>query len=176
MKKMILPSLRLKVLAAVSVLCAASGNLQAQFLVAPAGTTLKPIFKTVTTVNSAGETVTGVQASASTFVTDANGVITSKVQTEIKVSDGSGGLEKIVNQITKTATPDPVTGNYEVVTITKEQTTPIDTSGNAVGSTVTVNGISDETDVDEDDLDLPPATTFTPVSADLDPAVVFSAE
>ena len=176
MKNILSSSIRIKALALASVFCAASGNLQAQFLVAPAGTTLKPIFKTVTTVNSAGETVSGVQASASTFVTDANGVITSKVQTEVKVSDGAGGLEKIVNQTTKTATPDPVTGKYEVVTITKQQTTPVNANGTAVGSTVTVNAISDDTDVDEDDLNLPPATTFTPVSPDLDPAVLISSE
>jgi hypothetical protein len=173
MKNMILPSIRVNVLALASVFCAASGNLQAAFLDT---TNLKPVFKTVTTTNSAGETVTGVQASASTYSTDADGVITSKQQTEVQVSDGDGGQEKIVNQITKTATPDPITGNYEVVTITKEQTTPVDASGTAVGSTVTVNGISDETEVDEDDLDLPPATTFTPVDPELDIPVVISAE
>jgi hypothetical protein len=173
MKNMISFSIRIKALALASVFCAASGNLQAQFL---NSTNLKPVFKIVTTTNSAGETVTGVQASASTYSTDANGVITSKQQTEVQVSDGSGGLEKIVNQTTKTATPDPVTGDYEVVTITKEQTTPVDANGTAVGSTVTVNGISDETGVDEDDLNLPPATTFTPVSPELDTPVVISAE
>lgn len=170
---MIPSSLRVKALALVSVLCAASGNLQAQFLNT---TNLKPIFKTVTTVNSAGETVTGVEASASTYSTDASGVITSKQQTEVQVSDGDGGQEKIVNQITKTATPDPITGNYEVVTITREETTPVDANGAATGSPVTVNGISDETDVDEDDLGLPPATTFTPVDPELDIPVVISAE
>jgi len=173
MKNMITSSLRVKALALVSVLCAASGNLQAQFLNT---TNLKPIFKTVTTVNSAGETVTGVQASASTFVTDANGIITSKTQTEVQVSDGAGGQEKIVNQITTTATPDPVTGNYEVVTIDKKKTTPVDASGTPTGSTVTVNTFTDDTDVDEDDLDLPPANTFTPVDPELDIPVVISAE
>jgi hypothetical protein len=173
MKNMIPSSLRVKALALVSVLCAASGNLQAQFLNT---TNLKPIFKTVTTVNSAGETVTGVEASASTYSTDASGVITSKQQTEVQVSDGDGGQEKIVNQITKTATPDPITGNYEVVTITREETTPVDANGAATGSPVTVNGISDETDVDEDDLGLPTATTFTPVDPELDIPVVISAE
>ena len=170
---MIPSSLRVKALALVSVLCAASGNLQAQFLNT---TNLKPIFKTVTTVNSAGETVTGVEASASTYSTDANGVITSKQQTEIIVSDGAGGQEKIVNQITKTATPDPVTGNYEVTTLIKKKTTPVDASGAATGAAVTVNTLTDDNDVDEDDLNLPPATTFTPVSPDLDPAVLISSE
>jgi hypothetical protein len=173
MKKIIHFSARIKVLALASVFCAASGNLQAQFLDA---TNLKPVFKIVTTTNSAGETVTGVQASASTYSTDANGVITSKQQTEVQVSDGDGGQEKVVNQITTTATPDPITGNYEVVTITKEQTTPVNANGAATGSTVTVNGISDETDVDEDDLGLPTATTFTPVDPELDIPVVISAE
>ena len=173
MKNMILPSIRVNVLALASVFCAASGNLQAAFLNT---TNLKPIFTTVTTTNSAGETVTGVQASASTFSTDANGVITSKQQTEVQVSDGAGGQEKIVNQTTKTATPDAVTGNYEVVTINKKQTTPVDASGTATGATVTVNSLTDDTDVDEDDLDLPPATTFTPVDPELDVPVVISAE
>lgn len=168
--------MKVKALALVSVLCAASGNLQAQFLVPSTGTKLKPIFKTVTTVNSAGESVTGVQASASTYSTDASGVITAKQQTEIQVSNGAGGQEKIVNQITTTATPDPVTGNYEVVTIDKKKTTPVNASGTPTGSTVTVNTLTDDTDVDEDDLNLPTATTFTPVSPDLDPAVVISAE
>lgn len=173
MKNMIPSSLRVKALALVSVLCAASGNLQAQFL---DSTNLKPVFKIVTTVNSAGETVTGVEASASTYSTDANGVITSKQQTEVIVSDGAGGQEKIVNQITKTATPDPVTGKYEVTTLIKKQTTPVDASGTAIGSTVTVNTLTDDTDVDEDDLNLPAATTFTPVSPELDTPVVISAE
>jgi hypothetical protein len=173
MKNMITPFLRVKGLALASVLIAASGNLQAQFLNT---TNLKPVFKLVTTTNSAGETVTGVQASASTYSTDANGVITSKQQTEVQVSDGDGGQEKVVNQITTTATPDPITGNYEVVTITKAQTTPVNANGAATGSTVTVNGISDETDVDEDDLGLPTATTFTPVDPELDIPVVISAE
>ena len=173
MKNMILPSIRVKVLALASVFCAASGNLQAQFLDT---TNLKPIFKVVTTTNSAGETVTGVQASASTFSTDANGVITSKQQTEIQVSNGAGGQEKIVNQITTTATPDPVTGNYEVVTLDKKKTTPVDSSGTPTGTTVTVNTFTDDTDVDEDDLNLPPSTTFTPVDPELDIPVVISAE
>jgi len=173
MKNMISFSIRVKALALASVFCAASGNLQAQFLNT---TNLKPVFKIVTITNSAGETVTGVQASASTYSTDANGVITSKQQTEVQVSDGAGGQEKVVNQITKTATPDPVTGNYEVVTISKEQTTPVDASGTATGSTVTVNTLTDDNNVDEDDLDLPPATTFTPVDPELDIPVVISAE
>jgi hypothetical protein len=173
MKKIIHFSARIKVLALASVFCAASGNLQAQFLDA---TNLKPVFKIVTTTNSAGETVTGVQASASTFSTDASGVITSKQQTEIQVSNGAGGQEKIVNQITTTATPDPVSGKYEVVTIDKKKTTPVDASGTATGAAVTVNTFTDDTDVDGDDLDLAPATTFTPVDPELDIPVVISAE
>ena len=164
---------RAKALALASILCAASGNLQAQFLDT---TNLKPIFRTVTIVNSAGETVTGVEASASTYSTDANGVITSKQQTEIIVSDGAGGQEKIVNQITKIATPDPVTGNYEVTTLEKKVTTPVDASGAAIGAAVTVNTLTDDNDVDEDDLDLPAATTFTLVDPELDIPVVISAE
>jgi hypothetical protein len=173
MKNMITPFLRVKGLALASVLIAASGNLQAQFL---STTNLKPVFKIVTTTNSAGETVTGVQASASTFSTDASGVITSKQQTEIQVSNGAGGQEKIVNQITTTATPDPISGNYEVVTLDKKKTTPVDASGTATGAAVTVNTFTDDTDVDEDDLDLAPATTFTPFDPELDIPVVISAE
>ena len=170
---MLFSSFRVKALALTSIFCAASANLQAQFLNT---TNLKPIFKNVTVVNSAGQTVIAVQASASTYSTDASGVITSKQQTEVQVSDGAGGQEKIVNQITTTATPDPVTGKYEVVTIDKKKTTPVNTEGTAIGAAVTVNTFTDDTDVDEDDLNLPASTTFTPVDPELDTPVVISAE
>ena len=173
MKNMILPSIRVNVLALASVFCAASGNLQAQFLNT---TNLKPIFTTVTTTNSAGETVTGVQASASTFSTDANGVITSKQQTEVQVSDGSGGTEQIVTQVLVVATPDGFgVGTYNVDKSTKVRTTPVLANGN-LGTTTTVTTDDDSTDALEIDLDLPPATTFTPVDPELDIPVVISAE
>ena len=56
------------------------------------------------------------------------------------------------------------------------RTTPVDASGTATGSTTVSTTIEDEADVDEDDLDLPPTTTFTPVDPELDTPVVISAE
>ena len=103
-------------------------------------------------------------------------MITAKKQTFVQVSDGSGGNEQLVTQETTTATPDPFTGNFAVETITKVRTTPVDASGTATGSTTVSTTIEDEADVDEDDLDLPPTTTFTPVDPELDTPVVVSAE
>ena len=133
---------------------------------------VKVVDKTVDVVNSAGETVSGTQATSTVTETDSNGVITAKKQTFVQVSDGSGGNEQLVTQETTTATPDPFTGNFAVETITKVRTTPVDASGTATGSTTVSTTIEDEPDVDEDDLDLPPTTTFTPVDPELDIPVV----
>ena len=137
---------------------------------------VKVVFKTLDVVNAAGATVSATQATATVTETDSNGVITAKKQTFVQVSDGSGGNEQLVTQETTTATPDPFTGNFAVETITKVRTTPVDASGTATGSTTVSTTIEDEADVDEDDLDLPPTTTFTAVDPELETPVVISAE
>lgn len=174
MKKLNPSSLQTKALALASIFCAASASLQAQFI--DFSNNVKVVFKNVEVVNSAGETVSGTQATATVTETDSNGVITAKKQTFVQVSDGSGGNEQLVTQETTTATPDPFTGNFAVETITKVRTTPVDASGTATGSTTVSTTIEDEADVDEDDLDLPPTTTFTPVDPELETPVVISAE
>ena len=175
MKNLVPSSLQTKALALDSIFCAASASLHAQFIDLTANN-IKVVFKNVDVVNSAGQTVTGTQATATLTETDSSGVITAKKQTFVQVSDGTGGIEQLVTQETTTATPDPFTGNFAVETITKVRTTPVDASGTAIGSTTVATTIEDEADVDEDDLDLPPTTTFTPVDPDLDIPVVISAE
>ena len=174
MNTLISTNLRTKALAFASLFCAGSATVQAQFI--DFTNNVKVVFKTVDVVNSAGATVSATQATATVTETDSNGVITAKKQTFVQVSDGSGGNEQLVTQETTTATPDPFTGNFAVETITKVRTTPVDASGTATGSTTVSTTIEDEADVDEDDLDLPPTTTFTPVDPELDTPVVISAE
>jgi hypothetical protein len=172
MKTMFLNAFRTKALAVASLFCA--GSLQAQFIDLTANN-IKVVFKTVDVVNSAGATVSATQATASVVSTDASGTITSKEQTFVQVSDGSGGIEQIINQVTKTATVDAFSGNYAVETITKVRTTPVDANGTATASTSIATTIEDETDVEAANLDLPPTTTFTPVDPNLDTPVVISA-
>ena len=110
MKTLISTNLRTKALAFASLFCAGSASVQAQFI--DFTNNVKVIFKTVDVVNSAGETVSGTQATATVTETDSNGVITAKKQTFVQVSDGSGGNEQLVTQETTTATPDAFTGNF----------------------------------------------------------------
>ena len=172
MKNIVTNAFRTKALVIASLFCA--GSIQAQFIDLTANN-IKVVFKTVDVVNSAGATVSATQATASVVSTDASGTITSKEQTFVQVPDGSGGIEQIVNQVTKTATVDAFTGNYAVETITKVRTTPVNASGTAIGSTSIATTIEDETDVETANLDLPPTTTFTPVDPNLDTPVVISA-
>ena len=173
MKNIVL--LRLKALALTSIFCAASANLQAQFINFDTNN-VKVVFEKVNVENSAGETVNGTQATAIVTETDASGVITSKKQTFTIVSDGSGGTEQLVTQETKTATPDPTTGIFEIVTIEQKKVTPVDETGAATGSTVTATTFDIESDVDEDELDLPSTATFAVVVEELDTPVVISLE
>ena len=173
--KNITRSFRTSLVAAVSVFCAASATVQAQFIDLTANN-LKVVFKTVDVVNSAGATVSATQATASVVSTDAAGTITALKQTFVQVSDGLGGLEQIVNQVTTTASVDAFSGNYSVETVTKLRTTPVNASGAATGSTTVATTVVDEADVEEADLALPPTTTFAAVSPDLDTPVVISAE
>ena len=168
-------SLRGKALALAAIFCAASANLQAQFINFDTNN-VKVVFEQVDVENSAGETVSGTQATAIVTETDDSGVITSKKQTFTIVSDGSGGTEQLVTQETKTATPDPVTGVFEVVTIEQKKTTPVDETGTAIGSTVTETDFDFQSEVDEDDLDLPPTATFVTVDDELEAPVVISLE
>ena len=168
-------------IAFASVFCAGSVSLQAQTTFLDT-TNLKPKFETVVVVNSAGETVSAIQASAATFETDSNGVITSKELKEVVVEVAptvvgeESTLEKIVTQVTKTATPDPVTGVFEVVVIEQEKTTPVDAEGTETGATTTETAFEFLTDVDEEELDLAPATSFVEVDPELEVPVVISAE
>ena len=165
---------RVRALALASIFCAASTNLQAQFITFD--DTVKVVFQNVEIVNSGGETVSATQATAIVTETDEDGVITQKEQTFALVPDGSGGTEQIVEQTTITATPDPVTGVFEVLTIEQKKTTPVDETGTAIGSTVTETDFDIQSEVDEDDLDLPPTATFTTVDDELEAPVVFSLE
>ena len=165
---------RVRALALASIFCAASTNLQAQFITFD--DTVKVVFQSVEIVNSGGETVSATQATAIVTETDSDGVITQKEQTFVQVPDGSGGTEQIVEQKTTTATPDPVTGVFEVVTIEQTKTTPTDEEGTATGSTKTETTFDIASDVDEDNLDLTPTTTLSAPDPELDTPVVFSAE
>lgn len=168
-------SFRAKALALTSIFCAASANLHAQFITFD--DTVKVVFKNVEVVNSAGETVTATEGTAIVTETDASGVITSKKQTFVQIPDGAGGDEQIVIQETITATPDPFTGNFSVEKKIKKITTPVDVaSGTVTGSPTTSTTIEDISDVDENDLGLPPTTTLTAPDPELDTPVVISAE
>ena len=157
-----------------ALLLSSSASLQAQFI--DLTQNVKVVFKNVDVTNSAGETVTATQATATVTEVDSDGVITAKRQTFVQVSDGNGGLEQIVTQETTTATPDSFTGNYAVEAITKVRTTPVDGSGTAIGATTVSTTIVDDADVEEEDLNLPPTTTFVPADPELDTPIVISAE
>ena len=165
---------RVRALALASIFCAASTNLQAQFITFD--DTVKVVFQNVEIVNSGGETVSATQATAIVTETDEDGVITQKEQTFALVPDGSGGTEQIVEQTTITATPDPVTGVFEKVTFTQKKTTPTDEEGTATGSTDTETTFDIASDIDEDELDLTPTLTLAAVALDLEPGVTFSLE
>jgi hypothetical protein len=177
MKTMFRNAIRTKALAVASLFCA--GSLQAQFIDLNADN-VKVVFKTVDVVNSAGETVSASQATVSVVSTDASGTITSKEQTFVQVPDGSGGTEQIVEQVTTTATVDAFTGNYAVEAVSKKRTTPVevdaDGDATATASTKVSTTIADLSNVKEEDLDLPPTTTFTVVSDELETPVVISKE
>jgi len=174
MKTLISTNLRTKALAFASLFCAGSASVQAQFIDLSANN-VKVVFKPVNVVVN-GTIVVATQATASVTETDANGVITAKRMTFVQVSDGAGGLEQQVTQEATVATPDPVSGSYDVQTTTNDLTTPVDASGTATGATTTVTTVVDEEDVETGDLDLPPTTTFTPVDPELDVPVVVSPE
>jgi len=171
MKNIVTNAFRTKALAIASLFCA--GSLHAQFIDLTANN-LKVVFKTVDVVNSAGATVSATQATASVVSTDANGTITSREQTFVQVSDGSGGTEQIVTQVLITATPDGFgVGTYDVERTTKVRTTPVLANGN-LGTTTTVTTVDNSNDVAGNALGLPPTTTFTPTNPELDTPIVVS--
>ena len=174
MKISISTNLRTKALAFASLFCAGSASVQAQFIDLSAGN-VKVVFKEVLVIVN-GAPVSTTQATASVTETDANGVITAKRMTFVQVSDGAGGTEQQVTQEATVATPDPVTGSYDVETTTNDLTTPVDANGTATGATTTVTTVVEEEDVESGDLDLPPSTTFTPIDPELEVPVVISAE
>jgi hypothetical protein len=158
-----------------ALLLSSSASLQAQFI--DFTQNVKVVFKNVEVTNSAGETVTATQATASVTETDpATGKITAKRQTYVQVSDGSGGQETIVTQEATVATVDPASGAFDVETTTEVLTTPVDETGTPVAPTVTETTVVNEEDVEEADLALPPTTTFVPVDPELDTPIVISAE
>jgi len=172
MKNIVTNAFRTKALAIASFFCA--GSLQAQFMDLTANN-IKVVFETVDVVNSAGATVSATQATASVVSTDANGKITSKKQTFVQVPDGSGGTEQIVTQVIVIATPDGFgVGTFDVDKTTKVRTTPVLANG-SLGSVTIVTTEDNRLDVEQNDLGLPPTTTFTPVNPELDTPVVISA-
>lgn len=147
------------------------GSANAQFIDLEAGG-VKVVFKTIDVVVN-GITFPATQASASVMETAADGTITAKLQTQVQVSDGSGGFEQRVTQETTVATPDTA-GTFDVQTTTEVLTTPVDTNGDplAGATTTTTTTVVDEEDVDENALDLPPTTSFIAVDPELDIPVI----
>ncbi|MDE0861462.1 MAG: hypothetical protein OSA93_14965 [Akkermansiaceae bacterium] len=152
------------------------GSANAQFIDLEAGG-VKVVFKTIDVVVN-GITFPATQASASVMETAADGTITAKLQTQVQVSDGSGGFEQRVTQETTVATLDTVTGTFDVQTTTEVLTTPVDTNGDplAGATTTTTTEVVNEEDVDENALDLPPTTSFIAVDPVLDIPVLISPE
>lgn len=120
-----------------------------------------------------GFTVT--KATATVSETNSEGVITVRRMTQVVVPDGDGGFVKTVTQETIVVTPNP--GNlsvFSVETTTDVLTTHLDGSQNPTGATTTTSSSTSETDIPENELQLPPVTTFAPLKKDLDTPVVIS--
>ena len=166
--------MKFKTLLAPLLGCVFLGSANAQFIDLGAGG-VKVVFKTVDIVVN-GITFPATQASASVMETAADGTITAKRQTQVQVSDGSGGVEQRVTQETIVATLDTVTGTFDVQTTTENLTTPVDTNGAVIGATTTVTTVVDDEDVTENALDLPPTTSFIAIDPELDIPVLISAE
>ena len=113
------------------------------------------------------------QATATISETNEDGDITVKRQSQVVVPDGSGGFTQRVTQEETVAT---VTGPgvFSVTTTTDVLTTPLNASQTPSGTTTVDNTVVTDPSVDEEDLDLPQATTFTPIDEDLDDPIVVS--
>jgi uncharacterized protein YdeI (BOF family) len=161
-------ALRTKFLPLASLLFA--GNLQAQFIDL-AGNDVKVVFDQV---DYNGQTVTEATASKRTG-TLANGNVEAREMTFKTVADGAGGLTRIVVQKTVTAAKDSFTGKWSVTTTVSTASTPVDGSGAVIGGTTNTPATPTVlSDLEENELDLPPTTSFAPFNAALDTPVVIS--
>ena len=170
MKNITSSSFRAKALALASIFCAASANLQAQFIDL-SGNDVKVVFEQV---DYNGQTVTEATASKRTG-TLANGNVEAKEMTFKTVADGAGGFTRIVVQKTVTATLDSFTNKWSVTTTSSTASTPVDSQGTVIGGTTNtpatptvISGLL------ENELDLPPTTSFTAIDPNLDTPVVLS--
>lgn len=127
---MIPSSLRAKALVLTSIFCAASANLQAQFIDL-SGNDVKVVFKEV---DYNGQTVVEATASKRTG-TLANGNVEAREMTFKTVADGAGGFTRIIVQKTVTAVEDSFTGKWSVTTTSNTASTPVDSSGVVIGGT-----------------------------------------
>jgi hypothetical protein len=170
MKNMIAPSFRVKALALASIFCAASANLQAQFIDL-SGNDVKVVYKQI---DFNGQTVTEATASKRTG-TLANGNVEAREMTFKTVSDGAGGFTRIVVQKTVTATLDSFTNEWSVTTTSNTAATPVDSQGTVVGGTTNTPATPTVlSGLEESELDLPPTTSFTAIDTNLDTPVVLS--
>jgi uncharacterized protein YdeI (BOF family) len=161
-------ALRTKFLPLASLLFA--GNLQAQFIDL-SGNDVKVVFDQV---DYNGLTVTEATASKRTG-TLANGNVEAREMTFKTVADGAGGLTRIVVQKTVTAAKDSFTGKWSVTTTSSSASTPVDGSGAVIGGTTNTPATPTVlNDLEDNELDLPPTTSFTPFNAALDTPVVIS--
>jgi uncharacterized protein YdeI (BOF family) len=161
-------ALRTKFLPLASLLFA--GNLQAQFIDL-SGNDVKVVFDQV---DYNGQTVTEATASKRTG-TLANGNVEAREMTFKTVADGAGGLTRIVVQKTVTAAKDSFTGKWSVTTTSSSASTPVDGSGAVIGGTTNTPATPTVlNDLEDNELDLPPTTSFTPFNAALDTPVVIS--
>jgi hypothetical protein len=170
MKNITSSSFRAKALALASIFCAASANLQAQFIDL-SGNDVKVVFEQV---DYNGQTVTEATASKRTG-TLANGNVEAKEMTFKTVADGAGGYTRIVVQKTVTATLDSFNNTWSVTTTSTTASTPVDNQGTVIGGTTNtpatptvISGLL------ENELDLPPTTSFTAIDPNLDTPVVIS--
>jgi hypothetical protein len=168
MKTMFLNAFRTKALAVASLFCA--GSLQAQFIDL-SGNDVKIVFDQV---DYNGQTVIEATASKRTG-TLANGNVEAREMTFKTVADGAGGLTRIVVQKTVTAAKDSFTGKWSVTTTSSSASTPVDGSGAVIGGTTNTPATPTVlNDLEDNELDLPPTTSFTPFNAALDTPVVIS--
>jgi uncharacterized protein YdeI (BOF family) len=168
MKTMFRNALRTKFLPLASLLFA--GNLQAQFIDL-SGNDVKIVFDQV---DYNGQTVTEATASKRTG-TLANGNVEAREMTFKTVADGAGGFTRIVVQKTVTAAKDSFTGKWSVTTTSSTASTPVDGSGAVIGGTTNTPATPTVlNDLEDNELDLPPTTSFTPFNAALDTPVVIS--
>jgi hypothetical protein len=172
MKNITSSSFRAKALTLASIFCAASANLQAQSaFIDLSANDVKVVFEEV---DYNGQTVKEARASKRTG-TLANGNVESKEMTFKTVADGAGGFTRIVVQKTVTATLDSFTNKWSVTTTSSTASTPVDSQGTVIGGTTNtpatptvISGLL------ENELDLPPTTSFTAIDPNLDTPVVLS--